>query len=59
MTNALVFIEACTVCNRVQRTYLGRRSRRKTPLVCADCAEETKKGKTSPKPAQASQGRRG
>ena len=38
MTNALVFIEACTVCGRVQRTYLGRRSRRKTPLMCASCA---------------------
>jgi hypothetical protein len=38
MTNALVFIEACTICNRVQRTYLGRRSRRRTPLVCDRCA---------------------
>ena len=38
MTNALVFIEACTVCGLVGRTYLGRRSRRKTPLVCAACA---------------------
>ena len=38
MTNALVFIEACTVCGRVQRTYLGRRSGRKTPLMCASCA---------------------
>jgi hypothetical protein len=59
MTNALVFVEACTVCNRVQRTYLARRSRRKTPLVCSDCAEETKQSKASLKPAQASQGRRG
>ncbi len=38
MTNALVLIEACSVCGLVQRVYLARRGRRKTPLVCAACA---------------------
>jgi hypothetical protein len=38
MTNALVLIEACSVCGLVQRVYLARRGGRKTPLVCAACA---------------------
>ena len=38
MTNALVLLEACTACNRVQRVYLARPSRRKTPLLCPECA---------------------
>ncbi len=38
MTNALVLIEACSICGLVQRVYLGRRGGRKTPLVCTACA---------------------
>ncbi|HKD11361.1 MAG TPA: hypothetical protein VKE50_04760 [Thermoanaerobaculia bacterium] len=37
MTNALVFIEACSVCGLVQRVYLARGGRRKTPLACPSC----------------------
>ena len=37
MTNALGFIEACSVCGLVQRVYLARRGGRKTPLVCPSC----------------------
>ena len=37
MTNALVFIEACSVCGLVQRVYLARRGGRKTPPVCPSC----------------------
>jgi len=58
MTNAVVLIEACTVCNRVQRTYLARRSRRKTPLVCADCRDEKQESSPSAKQARSGDRRR-